>query len=210
MRILVIIPITGINDTQIAERMKFLRSVARPDTSLEYLQIKEGPPAIECPVDHLQASAEVIKYAQQAEADGYDAIISWCGGDPGVEEARTIVDIPVIGPGEAMHLLASSMGKNVGRIHHPLPVLNLRDDLELTYKLTEEAIQKAVQEGYDTFYLDCLGMFGMGKPLREKTGLPVIDGGEASVSLAEIYIQLGLKPNRVVYPKYPPEHRLKR
>ena len=207
MRILVIIPITGINDAQIAERMKFLRSVARPDTTLEYLQIKEGPPAIECSVDHLQASAEVIKYVQQAEADGYDALISWCGGDPGVEEARTLVDIPVVGPGEAMHLIASSMGKKVGRIHHPLPVLNLRDNLELTYKLTEEAIQMAVEEGYDSFYLDCLGMFGMGRPLREKTGLPVIDGGEASVALAEISVSLGLKPSRIAYPKYPPEHR---
>ena len=208
MRILVIIPISGINERQIEERMKFLRSIASPDTVLEYLQIKNGPPAIESPVDHLQASAEVIKHVKSAEKDGYDAIISWCGGDPGVEEARTLVDIPVIGPGEAMKLLASLMGKKVGRIHHPLPVLNLRDDIELTYRLTEEAINTAVQEGYDTFYLDCLGMFGMGRPLREKTRLPVIDGGEASVSLAEVSASLGLKPSRIAYPKYPPEHRL--
>ena len=203
-----IIPITGINDSQIEERMKFLRSVARPDAVLEYTQIKTGPPAIECSVDHLQASAEVIKYVKKAEEDGYDAIISWCGGDPGVEEARTLVDIPVIGPGEAMLVLASLMGKKVGCIHHPLPVLNLRDDIELTYKLTEEAIQKSIKEGYDTFYLDCLGMFGMGKPLREKTGLPVIDGGEASVTLAEVAVTIGLKPSRIVYPSYPPKHRL--
>ena len=209
MRILVIVPISGINDSQIEERMKFLRSIAHPDTVLEYLQLENGPPAIECPVDHLQASAEVIKYVQTAEKEGFDAIISWCGGDPGVEEARTLVDIPVIGPGEAMHLLASYYGKKVARIHHPLPVLNLRDDLELTYRLTEEAIQKAVNEGFDTFYLDCLGMFGMGRPLREKTGLPVIDGGEASMALAEISVDLGLTPSRIAYPKYPPEHRKK-
>jgi len=209
MRILVIVPISGINEAQIEERMKFLRSIARPYTVLEYLQLKNGPPAIECPVDHLQASAEVIKHVKAAEDDGYDALISWCGGDPGVEEARTLVDIPVIGPGEAMHLLASYFGKKVGRIHHPLPVLNLRDDLSVTYRLTEEVIQKAVQEGYDTFYLDCLGMFGMGRPLREKTGLPVIDGGEASISLAEISVDLGLKPSRIAYPRYPPEHRRK-
>ena len=205
MRILVIVPITGLNDAKIEERMKFLRSVARPDTELEYIQIKTGPPAIECPVDHLQASAEVIKCVKKAEEDGYDAIISWCGGDPGVEEARTLVDIPVIGPGEAMLVLASLMGEYIGCIHHPLPVLNLRDDIELTYKLTEEAIQQSIKEGNDTFYLDCLGMFGMGKSLREKTGLPVIDGGEASVTLA---ITLGLKPSRIAYPSYPPKHRL--
>ncbi len=203
-----IIPITGINDTQIEERMRFLRSVARKDTVLEYIQIKTGPPAIECPVDHLQASAEVIKYVKAAEENGYDAIISWCGGDPGIEEARTLVDIPVIGPGEAMLVLASLMGKKIGCIHHPLPVLNLRDDLDLTYKLTEEAIQRSIKEGNDSFYLDCLGMFGMGKPLREKTGLPVIDGGEASVTLAEVAVTLCLKPSRIAYPRYPPKHRL--
>ena len=202
-----IIPITGINDDQIEERMRFLRSISRPDTILEYIQIKTGPPAIECPVDHLQASAEVIKYVKAAEDEGYDAIISWCGGDPGVEEARTLVDIPVIGPGESMQVIASVMGKNVGRVHHPLPVLNLRDDIELTYRLTEEAINEAIEEGYDSFYLDCLGMFGMGKPLRDKTGLPVIDGGEASVTLAEVAVSLGLKPSRIAYPKYPPMHR---
>jgi allantoin racemase len=208
MRILVIVPITGINDSQIEERMKFLRSIARQDTILKYTQIKTGPPAIECPVDHLQASAEVIKYVKKAEEDGYDAIISWCGGDPGVEEARTLVDIPVIGPKEAMLVLASLTCKNVGRIHHPLPVLNLRDDVDLTFKLTEKAIQKSIKEGYDTFYLDCLSMFGMGKPLREKTGLPVIDGGEASVTLAEVAVILGLKSSRIAYPSYPPKYKL--
>jgi allantoin racemase len=208
MKILVIIPITGINDTRIKERIKFLKNIARKDTIIEYLQITNGPPAIESPIDHLQASAEVIKHVRSAEEDGYDAIISWCGGDPGVEESRTLVDIPIIGPGEAMKLLASLMGKKVGCIHHPLPVLKLREDLELTYRLTEETIQRAAKEGYDTFYLDCLGMFGMGRPLREKTGLPVIDGGEASISIAEMLVSLGLKYSRIAYPKYPPEHRL--
>jgi len=207
MKILVMVPISGLSDAAIGERMAFLRSIAGEGTELDYLQLKEGPPAIECPVDHLQASAEVIKHVEWAEDEGFDAVISWCGGDPGVEEARTLMDIPVIGPGEAMRLLASLAGRKVGRIHHPLPVLRLRDDLNETYKLTEEAIRRAVEEGYDSFYLDCLGMFGMGKPLREKTGLPVIDGGEASVKLAEVAVELGLRPSRIAYPRYPPPHR---
>lgn len=208
MRILVIIPISDINPQQISERITFLRSIAHKETHIDYIQLENGPPAIECPVDHLQASAEVIKVVLKAKSDGYDALISWCGGDPGVEEARTLVDIPVIGPGEAMKVLAHMLGKNVARIHHPLPVLNLRDDLDVTYRLTEEAITRKVEEGYDSFYLDCLGMFGMGAPIREKTGLMVIDGGEASIKLAELSVELGLSPNRLAYPKYPPTHRV--
>jgi allantoin racemase len=208
MRILVIIPITGLDADKIEERMIFLRSIARDGTEVEYLQVGEGPLAIECAVDHLQAAVQVIKHVEWAERSGYDAIIVWCGGDPGVEEARTLVDVPVIGPGEAMRLLASLAGKHVGRIHHPLPVLKLRDDLELTYRLTEEAIQASLAGGFDSFYLDCLGMFGMGRPLRARTGLPVVDGGEASLALAEVTVAMGLGSSRVAYPKYPPLHRL--
>jgi allantoin racemase len=209
MKILVIIPITGINHHQIQERIKFLRSIAEKDTEIAYIQLENGPIAIESKVDHLQASTELVKIVEKAEKDGYDALISWCGGDPGVEEARTLVDIPVIGPGEAMEILSQLQGKRAARIHHPLPVLELRDDLSKTFRMTEEAIMEKIEKGYDSFYLDCLGMFGMGASLREKTGLAVIDGGEASLKLAELAVRLNLKPNRIIYPKYPPKHRMK-
>jgi allantoin racemase len=208
MNILIIIPITGLSNDDIQKRMTYLQSIVRNDTEIVYIQLTDGPLAIECLVDHLQAAAEVIKVVPNLEERGFDAIIVWCGGDPGVEEARTLVDIPIIGPGESMRLFASFMGRKVACIPHPLPVLELRDDLDKTYILTEEKIRDAVNEGYDSFYLDCLGMYGMGKKLREKTGYSIIDGGEASLKLAEVIVELGLKTNRLAYPKYPPPHRL--
>ncbi len=207
MRILVIVPITGLSKGAIEERMGFLRSMARPGTEVDYFQVEEGPPAIESEVDHVQASAEVLKHVKAAEDDGYDAIISWCGGDPGVEAARTMVDIPVIGPGEAMRLLASMVGKDVCNVPAPMPVLELRKDLDETFELVKESIEALKEEGFDSFYLGCLGMWGMGRPLREATGLPVIDGAEASLKMAEVAVELGLKPSRIAYPKYPPKHR---
>jgi hypothetical protein len=39
-----------------------------------------------------------------------------------------------------MEILSKLQGKKVCRIHHPLPVLNLRDNLDETYRLTEEAM----------------------------------------------------------------------
>lgn len=207
MRILLIIPITGLTPEAIEERLVYLRSIARQGTEIDYVQVKKGPPAIESPVDHTQAAAEVIKHVKGAEEEGFDAVISWCGGDPGVEAARTMVDIPVIGPGESMRLLAATMGKNVGRVPAPLPVLDLRKDVDKTFQLVKQTIDSMKGEGYDTFWLDCLGMWGMGKPLREATGLPVIDGAEASLKMAETLVELGLKPSRIAYPKYPPPHR---
>jgi allantoin racemase len=130
---------------------------------IDYIQLVDGPPAIEFLIDHLQAACEVLKHVHKSEEDGCEAIIVWCGGDPSVKEARTLVDIPVIGSGESMRLMASHVGENVARIHHPLPVLELRKDLEKTYCLTEELIMEAVADGFDSFYLGCLGMYGYGK-----------------------------------------------
>jgi allantoin racemase len=206
LRILLVVPITGINDAEIGLRLSFLRSIARPGTELGYVQVREGPPAIECAVDHVRAAAEVLRCVEE-EAGPWDAVIVWCAGDPGVEAARTLVDVPVIGPGEAMRALASTLGKRVCGVPAPLPVLELRKDLGKTFELTKAKVEDLAREGYDSFYLDCLGLFGLGRRLREATGLPVVDPAEAALKVAEVSVELGLKPSRVAYPRYPPAHR---
>jgi len=206
LRILLVVPIRGINDAEIGLRLSFLRSIARPGTELGYVQVRGGPPAIECAVDPVRAAAEVLRCVEE-EAGLWDAVIVWCAGDPGVEAARTLVDVPVIGPGEAMRALASMLGKRVCGVPAPLPVLELRKDLGKTFELTKAKIEGLAREGYDSFYLDCLGLFGMGRPMREATGLPVIDPAEASLKMAEVSVELGLRPSRVAYPRYPPLHR---
>jgi allantoin racemase len=207
MRIHLAVPITGLDDAAIRLRTDFLKTIARSRTQITYTRIKKGPPAIESPVDHTQASAEVLKLVTAAEADGADAIIIWCAGDPGLEAARTLVDVPVVGPGESMRLLAQLLGHNPAAVPAPLPVLELRRDTANTLRLTEKTIKTLQQSGHDAFYLDCLGMFAMGKPLRDTTGLPVIDPAEASLQVAEAMAHLGLRHSRTAYPKYPPPHR---
>jgi allantoin racemase len=206
LKIHLVIPITGLDDSSISKRIEFLRSIAGPNTSISYSQVKQGPPAIESLADHTQGAAEVLKLIEPAEKAGANAIIIWCAGDPGVEAARTLVDIPVIGPGESMRLLVSLLGKNPAAVPAPLPVLELRKDLNKTLKLTKHLINDLIEEGYDSFYLDCLGMFGMGKLLREATGHPVIDPAESSLKIAETMAELNLTHSRVAYPKYPPQH----
>lgn len=46
--------------------------------------------------------------------DGVDAVFVACSGDPGVDEARTLVDIPVVGPLEATIGLACGYGRRFG------------------------------------------------------------------------------------------------
>ncbi len=207
MRIHLAVPITGLDDAAIRLRTDFLTSIARSGTEITYSRVREGPLAIESPVDHTQAAAEVLKLVGPAEKSGADAIIVWCAGDPGLEAARTLVDVPVVGPGESMRLLSQLLGRNPVAVPAPLPVLDLRKDTAKTMRLTEKTIRELEAKGHDAFYLDCLGMFAMGHPLRESIHLPVIDPAEASLEIAEAMAHLHLRHSRVAYPKYPPPHR---
>lgn len=50
----------------------------------------------------------------QAEKDGFDAVIIHCCSDPGLEEARERVCIPVIGPGETTLRAGALVGRRIG------------------------------------------------------------------------------------------------
>jgi allantoin racemase len=48
-----------------------------------------------------------------AQTDGFDAAVIGCSGDPGLLEARRMLDIPVTAPLESALLLASQLGQRV-------------------------------------------------------------------------------------------------
>jgi len=57
---------------------------------------------------------DVVAEMVQLEKDGADAVMVACSGDPGVAEARTLLNIPVIGPMESAMFLACSYGRKFG------------------------------------------------------------------------------------------------
>lgn len=56
-----------------------------------------------------------------AERAGCDAAIVGCFGDPGVREARAVVDIPVFGPGESAMHFACQIGRRFAVIGANMP-----------------------------------------------------------------------------------------
>jgi allantoin racemase len=50
----------------------------------------------------------------QAERDGFDAVVIHCCSDPGLAEARALVRIPIVGPGETMLQAAALVGRRIG------------------------------------------------------------------------------------------------
>lgn len=203
MKIRVVIPILGLTKEQIEERLRYLRSIAERGTEIDAVQAEKGPAAIESEVDAVEAGPEILRLVRGAEKDGCDAVIIWCAGDPALKAARELVDIPVVGPGEAMRILASMIGTKPYCITPKIPVLEMRRDLDKTIKIIREMIEDGVKRGEgDCFYLGCLALWGLGKKLREEFNLPIIDGAEASIKLAELAVKLGLHHSRLAYPKH--------
>ena len=203
------IPITGLSEDAIEERLEFLREIAEPGTEVDAVQVAVGPPAIESEVDAAQAGPDVLRLVSEAEANGCDAVIIWCGSDPALEAARELVDIPVIGPGESMRAIASILGKKPCNITPEIPVLEMRSNLGRTIEAVKSMVVSKIEKGeWDVFYLGCLALWGIGKRLRETIGVPIIDGAETSLKMAEVVVKLGLRHNRITYPKYPPKRRL--
>lgn len=62
------------------------------------------------PTDSLPYTIDAI---QDAERQGYDAVIISCFGDDGVEETRRLVDIPVLGPFKVALHVAAMLGHRI-------------------------------------------------------------------------------------------------
>jgi allantoin racemase len=68
------------------------------------------------PWGHYLANLQMVQGAIRAEKEGYDAVIFTCFHDPGVAEARSAVNIPVIAACESALLTAFTLAPRVGMV----------------------------------------------------------------------------------------------
>jgi allantoin racemase len=99
-----------------------LKKVAREDTAVEVHHIKYSSYIVQASYLEMLNNVWLIDGIIEAEKQGYDAAIIGCGNDPGVQQARQAVDIPVVAPTEAAMLLACTLGFKFG-------VITVMDDL---------------------------------------------------------------------------------
>lgn len=203
MKILVIVPI--ITEDFIKGSRERVEPYVRPDTQVDYVNIEYGTASIESEYDKTLAAPFVVKKAEWAEKQGYDAVVISCMGEPGLKATKQAVSIPVVGPSEAAYKIASILGEKIGRVYpRGLTVLQLIEDRERTYKVLLEDGKKALAEGAQVLILTCTGLHGLGKRLQEELGVPVLEGEGLSLSLAQMFVDIGLTQSKLAYPK-PPE-----
>jgi len=108
-RIKVIIPITTAQWNE--ETKDFLDGYKDPDTSIDVVSIKQGPDSIDGIYDAVWAKLFTVLEAEKAETEGYDGVIIYCSGDPGLRAAKEKLTIPVVGLNEPATHVASMLGR---------------------------------------------------------------------------------------------------
>lgn len=207
MKICLIVPI--ITQTFIDEEntSKRFGKYVRPDTEIDVVYIDYGPASIESRYDEALAVPFVLKKSVWAEESGYDAVVISCMNDPGVEAAKELLKIPVVGPREAAWNIANVLGKNLSWISAKgITVLELAQDPEKTYNALLKDGKRAMEEGADVLILRCTGMTGTAKRLTEELGTPVLEGEGLALALAQMFVDVGLAHSKLAF-RYPPEKK---
>ena len=222
MKLLVINPNTTASMT--AKIGAAARSVASPGTQIEAVNPAMGPVSIEGFYDEALCLPGLLTEVAAGERRGADAIVVACFDDPGIDAARSIASVPVLGICEAAIRMASMLGHRFtivttqaislpameglirrhgmeacGRARAAgVPVLALEDPLSGAVAKVRTEIHRAVTEDRaECILLGCAGMADLARDLTEEMGLPVIDGVAAAVKLAEAVVGLGLRTSKV-------------
>lgn len=230
MKICAIIPILK-KETFEEITYKELEAAARPDVDITVVSLEKGPASIESAYEEEVAAPWILQRVREAEKNGFDAVIIDCMGDPALEAAREVVDIPVVGPCQSSMMIASVLGDkfsvvtvlrrliplfwrmvrrygvedkvaSVRSVEVPVLELEKRRD-EVKAALLRESKKAIEEDGADVIILGCTGMIGMARELQESLDVPVVDPGIVPLKLAEMLVDLKLSQSKVVYPMPP-------
>jgi allantoin racemase len=222
VRILVVNPNTSKNMTQRIGAAA--RAAAEATTEIVAVNPADGPASIEGYFDEAFAVPGMIEEILKGEAGGAQAFVIACFDDTGLEAARSAVNGPVIGIGEAaFHLAAliahrfsvvTTLSRSIAPIETNLmkyglerrcarvracevAVLALEDPKSgARAKLSAEIERAKTEEGAEAIVLGCAGMAELAASLASEHELPVIDGVAAAVKLAEALVSIGLATSK--------------
>ena len=107
MKINIILPTS--NPDILSQRQVVYSGLARSETKVSISILDERVPLEADPSDSF-ILPEILEKIVESENNGMDAVIVDCMEDPGVEEGRRLVDIPVVGPGHAAMNMAVTLG----------------------------------------------------------------------------------------------------
>ena len=222
MRILVINPNSSKEMTDSIRES--LDRVRRPETELTVCCVEEAPPAIESATDIAMSVPFLIEKVRWADAEAYDAVIIACFSDPGLEPAREVANILVLGIEQTTLAVATMLGhtysiltplsaripskeQDVRRFRLDpacasvraldLTVAQTEADPELTKRRVTDVSRLAIeQDGAEVIILGCAGMVGYAEELERELGIVVLDPTTVTFKLAESLSETGVRHSK--------------
>lgn len=222
MRILVV----NVNTTQsmtdvIADTA---RSVASPGTEIVPLTPLFGAESVEGNYESYLAAVAVQEVVRDYD-DEFDAVIQAGYGEHGREGLQELLDVPVVDITEAAASTAMYLGHRysvVTTLDRTVPliedrllvaglfarcasvrasglsVLELEEDAGRTVgAIVDESVRAVKEDHAEVVCLGCGGMAGLAERVNEATGVPVVDGVAAAVTVAESLVRLGLRTSKI-------------
>ena len=105
-KILVIVPF-ALSEQGIANRRAQIDTVSfGPDIEFDFRGVKAGPALLDSYHDYIAGDLALFEAGLSAQEDGYDAVCIDTMSDSGMNAMRSVLDIPVIGPGRASFMMA--------------------------------------------------------------------------------------------------------
>jgi Asp/Glu/hydantoin racemase len=109
-RVLVIVPFP-LGEAGIANRAAQVGGVSLgPGIEFDFRGVRAGPALLDSAHDWALAELALAEVGLAAQDEGYDAVCIDTMSDSGVAFLRSILDIPVVGPGRASYLTALMLG----------------------------------------------------------------------------------------------------
>lgn len=200
------------------------RSVAGPDTEIVALTPRFGAESVEGNLESYLAAVAVMDRVL-AYDEPYDAVIQAGYGEHGREGLQELVEVPVVDITEAAASTAMYLGHRysvVTTLDRAVPliedrlllagldrrcasvrssgmaVLELESEPDRAIRAIVAEAEAAVREDHaEVICLGCGGMAELESAVRERTGVPVVDGVAAAVTVAESLVRLGLSTSKV-------------
>ena len=200
------------------------RSVAAADTEIVGLTPRFGAESVEGNLESYLAAVGVAD-AVARYPDRFDAVIQAGYGEHGREGLQEMLDVPVVDITEAAAATAMYLGHRysvVTSLNRTVPliadrlllagldrrcasvrasglaVLELEADPQRAVAAVVAQARRAVEEDHaEVICLGCGGMAGLEDRVRDATGVPVVDGVRAAVTVAESLVRLGLSTSKV-------------
>ncbi len=220
---------TELGLAEVERRAAKLHSWAAAGTEISVRTTVAGPATIESIYEEYLATPPLAELAFDVAAEGFDAAVIGCFGDPGMDGLREVHDMLVVGPASASIALATTLGHKFSvvtvteSIVHALrrlvweagcndalasvrfvelSVFEINQEPESAYgRMLTEGRRAVAEDGADTLILGCMsmGFLDVAERLTRELGVPVVNPVKAGLKLAEATVSMGLSHSKKAF-----------